>query len=148
MADPRLPPSLVKVLTKLERESCQASRLDDEPFTLSIAINYGGRQDLINASKQLALMIARGAVDPDTITEDTLSSLLSTSSLPDPDLIIRTSGEYRLSNFLLWNAAYSELYFTPTYWPDFDKHELEKALDWFAMRKRRFGARKHKVATS
>jgi undecaprenyl diphosphate synthase len=148
LADERLPKSLVQVLEKLQTESNYASRHEKEPFIFSLAVNYGGRQDILNASKRLATMIAQGTIDPEEVTEETFSSLLSTTTMPDPDLIIRTSGECRLSNFLLWNAAYSELYFTPKYWPDFDSHELDKALEWYAMRKRRFGSRAPGISTS
>lgn len=130
LEDERLPESLREVLYQLERET---SRLDTET-TLCLAINYGGRTDILRAA-------ARLAVSGDEITEESFSRMLSTDGIPDPDLIVRTSGESRLSNFLLWNAAYSELYFTDTLWPDFDETCLDEALDWYARRKRRFGAR-------
>jgi undecaprenyl diphosphate synthase len=104
-------------------------------------INYGGRQDIVNASRQLAEEIASGNIHPDNVTEDTIASLLCTCGSPDPDLIIQTSGECQeLSNFLLWNTAYSEIYFTPD-WPDFRNDSWNIALDWYAQRKRRFGSR-------
>lgn len=142
MTDKRLPSSLVQLLQQLEKDSHEVSRGETEPsLTLSMAINYGGRQDILNASKQLAILIAKGRVDPNTVTEEDFSRLLSTRNTPEPDLIIRTSGECRLSNFLLWNAAYAELYFTATTWPDFTSNELHTALEWFASRKRRYGSR-------
>ena len=100
--------------------------------TLNIAINYGGRAEIVRAAKLLA-----EAGEP--ITEENLAGRLYTTGLPDIDLVVRTSGESRLSNFFLWQCAYAELYFTDVLWPDFKTEELKKALDWFAGRKRRFG---------
>lgn len=100
--------------------------------TLNIAINYGGRAEIVRAAKLLA-----EAGEP--ITEENLAGRLYTAGLPDIDLVVRTSGESRLSNFFLWQCAYAELYFTDVLWPDFKTEELKKALDWFAGRKRRFG---------
>lgn len=105
-------------------------------IVLTIAFNYGGRQELIHATRR---MIEDG-VDPSTIDEDLFASYLYMPDLPEPDLIIRTSGEYRLSNFLLWQGAYSELYFTDKYWPDFVETDLDDALINYAQRERRFGA--------
>jgi undecaprenyl diphosphate synthase len=102
-------------------------------FNLCIALNYGGRQEIARAASLLA---AEGVTD---ITPEKLESKLYTSGLPDPDLVIRTSGEQRVSNFLLWQSAYAEFYFTPVHWPDFDANELQKALDNYARRERRFG---------
>ncbi len=104
-------------------------------MTLNLALNYSGRDELVRACKK---MIAEG-VREDDITEESLSKYLYTAGQPDPDLIIRTSGEQRLSNYLLYQAAYSELYFTDVYWPDFTPKELDKALADFAGRQRRFG---------
>lgn len=104
-------------------------------LTLNIAWNYGGRAELVRAIKQLV----ENGVAPDDITEDLVGSYLYTTGCPDPDMIIRTSGEMRVSNFLLWQGAYAELYITPTYWPDFDREELLKALNDYASRERRFG---------
>ena len=100
--------------------------------TLNIAINYGGRAEIVRAASILA-------ENGEKITEEGISAHTYTADLPDIDLVVRTSGEARLSNFFLWQCAYAELYFTDTLWPDFDKAELKKALDWFAGRKRRFG---------
>ena len=100
---------------------------------LNIAFNYGGRAEIINACNSL---IKEGKTD---ISEEDISSHLYTSHCPDPDLIVRTAGEYRISNFLLWQCAYSELYYTKALWPDFDKEELRKAIESFYSRKRRFG---------
>ncbi len=102
---------------------------------LNIALNYGGRSEIVTAVQRLM----RDGVSPDQVTEQTLSSYLYTAGLPDPDLIIRTAGEMRLSNFLIWQAAYAEFYATPTYWPDLDRQELEKALLSYAQRQRKFG---------
>lgn len=104
-------------------------------LTLTLAFNYGGRQEMLTAIRN---MIAAG-LDPETVTEETVSSYLFTSGTPDPDLIVRTSGEYRLSNFLLWQSAYSELFFTPVLWPDFGPDDLREAVADFGRRERRFG---------
>lgn len=104
-------------------------------LVLNIAFNYGGRDELVHAIQQ---MIEDG-VSADQVTDEMVSRYLYTAGVPDPDLIIRTSGELRVSNFLIWQAAYSEWYITPTYWPDFDKEEYHRALEAFAQRDRRYG---------
>ncbi len=106
---------------------------------LQVAANYGGRWDITQAARSLARQAVQGDIDPDAITDETLSAALAFSQVPDPDLFIRTGGEQRLSNFLLWQAAYSELYFTDTLWPDFDAAAFAAALAAFAKRQRRFG---------
>lgn len=106
---------------------------------LNIALNYGSRLEIIKAISALATMSKSGEIDPEEIDEKALSALLYTKDMPDPDLIIRTGGELRLSNFLLWQAAYSELWFTDLYWPDFRKRDLEEAILDYQTRKRRFG---------
>jgi len=106
---------------------------------LTIAFNYGGRQEIAEAAKILAVRAARGEIDPQTIDASMLSDHLYTADIPDPDLIIRTSGEQRLSNFLMWQAAYAELVFLPMHWPDFDRAALEDALRQYSARERRFG---------
>lgn len=136
--DARIPESLRDVLQRLERDTSTA---DDSNLTLSIAVNYGARQDILQATRRIAALVAGGKLDVKDVDETLFASCLSTAGLPDPDLIVRTSGECRLSNFLLFDAAYSELYFTDTLWPDFDAECLSSALDWFAGRRRRFGAR-------
>ncbi|MEJ8474293.1 isoprenyl transferase [Roseibium algae] len=108
-------------------------------MTLVIAFNYGGRDEITRAVKSLARDAAAGTLDPDAITSDMIGSRLDTVGIPDPDLIIRTSGEMRLSNFLMWQAAYSEFYFCQCHWPDFDEAEFDLALADFAGRERRFG---------
>jgi undecaprenyl diphosphate synthase len=102
---------------------------------VNIALNYGGRSEIVTAVQKLM----KDGLSPDQVTEQTLSRYLYTAGVPDPDLIIRTAGEMRLSNFLIWQAAYAEFYATPVYWPDFDRQELEKALLSYAQRQRRFG---------
>jgi undecaprenyl diphosphate synthase len=108
-------------------------------LNLILALNYGGRREVIDAVRKLSVKVARGEIEPDEIDESTISGELYNPDIPDPDLIIRTSGEMRLSNFLLWESAYSELWFTPVLWPDFRKEHLQEALDSFANRRRRFG---------
>jgi undecaprenyl diphosphate synthase len=107
----------------------------NDTLILNVALNYGGRQEIIDAVRRL---VADG-VKPEAIDDAVLSAYMYTAGLPDPDLIVRTSGEMRVSNFLIWQGAYAELYVTPTYWPDFDEHELELALEHYASRERRFG---------
>jgi len=106
---------------------------------LTLALNYGARQEILNAVKLLVRQFQEKKMDPSSLKEEDLEKFLYTSSIPDPDLIIRTSGELRLSNFLLWQAAYSEFYFTDTLWPDFDAGELKLALTEYENRERRFG---------
>ncbi|MCL2404882.1 MAG: polyprenyl diphosphate synthase [Defluviitaleaceae bacterium] len=106
-----------------------------------LAVNYGGRDELARAAKKLACDAVHGRLNPETINEDTLASALDTYPMPDPDLIIRTGGDMRLSNFLLWQLAYAEMYVTDTLWPDFTVAELNKALASFEGRARRFGGR-------
>jgi undecaprenyl diphosphate synthase len=107
--------------------------------TLVVAFNYGGRQEIAGAARRMAEEAVAGKLDASAINADMLSRFLDAPDLPDPDLIIRTSGEQRLSNFLLWQAAYSELVFVPTFWPDFDRATLEGAIAEYARRERRFG---------
>lgn len=112
---------------------------DNDRLTLVVAFNYGARQEIAGAAKRMAEQVAAGQLDPASINAETLSGFLDAPDLPDPDLIIRTSGEQRLSNFLLWQAAYSELVFVPTFWPDFDRTALESAIAEYTKRERRFG---------
>jgi len=106
---------------------------------LNLMISYGGREEIVRAAKELARRVAEDGLDPDDIDEDTFQSLLFTADLPDPDLLIRTSGEYRISNFLLWQLAYTELHITPVLWPDFDRERLFEAVADYQRRERRFG---------
>ncbi len=108
-------------------------------MVLNIALNYGGRWDLVQATKKIANQIQAGKLTTDAIDEDLISKHLSLANQRPVDLMIRTSGEIRISNFLLWNIAYSELFFTPTLWPDFNKEELAKIINQYQMRHRRFG---------
>ncbi len=108
---------------------------NNDRLVLTLAFNYGGRQEMIEAVRTL---VARG-IPPEEIDEETISRTLFTSDIPDPDLVIRTSGEYRMSNFLIWQAAYAELYFTPIYWPDFGPEDLHAAVLDYSRRERRFG---------
>jgi len=121
-------------LQKKLREAVELTR-DNDRLILNVALNYGGRDEIVQAIRRMM----REGLRPEEVTEETVSQYLYTAGIPDPDLVIRTSGEYRMSNFLLWQAAYSEWYFTPVYWPDFDKEELRKALEEYARRQRRFG---------
>jgi undecaprenyl diphosphate synthase len=109
-------------------------------LTLNVMVNYGGKWDITQAVKTMALRIQSGSLQPEAVTEAELSKHLNRAQLPDPDLFIRTSGEYRISNFFLWQLAYTELYFTDVLWPDFDECEFDKALHSFANRKRRYGS--------
>ncbi len=112
---------------------------DHRRMTLAVAWNYGGRADIVKAVRQLAREVAAGRVDPEAIDEACLGRHLDTAGLPDPDLLIRCSGELRISNFLLWELAYTELWFTPVYWPDFDRVHLAEAILEYQRRRRRFG---------
>jgi undecaprenyl diphosphate synthase len=108
-------------------------------LNLVLALSYGSRWEIAEAVRNIARQVASGQLKPDDINADSFSSFLTTVSIPDPELLIRTSGEYRISNFLLWQIAYSELYFTPTLWPDFSKEEFYKAILDYQNRERRFG---------
>ena len=110
-----------------------------ENMTFVLALNYSSRSEMTTAVQNIAKQVAAGEIKAEEIDEKMISESLYTSFMPDPDLIIRTSGECRLSNFLMWQASYSEFYFTPTLWPDFDKAELEKALEAYSARNRRYG---------
>lgn len=120
------------------REAVELTKNNDR-LQLCLALSYSGRWDITEAVKKLARQVKDGSIDPGEINDEMISAHLSTANIPDPELIIRTSGEYRLSNFLLWQLAYSELYITETYWPDFRRDELYKAIQSFQQRERRFG---------
>ncbi|MEM7651454.1 MAG: polyprenyl diphosphate synthase [Pseudomonadota bacterium] len=127
-------------------ENAESLMKDNNKITVVIALNYGGRQDIIAAAKAMALGLGDAIESMDSAElEDAFSSRLTTSGIPDPDLLIRTSGEQRISNFLLWQCAYAEFVFSPTLWPDFNKDDLQQALNDFGARDRRFGAVKASV---
>jgi undecaprenyl diphosphate synthase len=112
---------------------------NNDGLTLVVAFNYGARQEIARAARKLAIEVAAGRLSPDDITPERLGGHMHAPDIPDPDVIIRTSGEQRLSNFLLWQAAYSELVFVPINWPDFDRAALEGAIEEYRRRERRFG---------
>ena len=130
------PADLQMAMTRAERITEGNDRL-----FLTIAVNYGGHWDIANAAREIAKEVREGRLAPDAVDEERFSSFLALDGMPPPDLCIRTGGERRLSNFLLWDFAYTEFYFTDTYWPDFDQGELRAAFEDFASRQRRFGRR-------
>ena len=125
-------------IQKLAASAQEATAANNTLF-FNVAINYGGRWDIVQACQKLAVKVAAGEIQPSDITEEAINMQLSTTGMPDPDLFIRTSGEYRISNFLLWQAAYSEFYFTDVLWPDFNEDEFTEALIKYTNRDRRFG---------
>lgn len=130
----RLPEDVRSVLQQTIAETCTCAGM-----TLNLALNYGGRSELVDSVRRIARLCQEGNMDWQTVGEDTIQQHLFTAGQPDPDLLIRTGGEHRLSNFLLWQASYAELYFTDTKWPDFRKSEFLAAIDDFSRRQRRFG---------
>ena len=122
-----------------EMHEAEALTDDNRDLILNFALNYGGKWDIVQAAKKLARRVADGEISIDTVDEMVFAELLNTHDLPDPDLFIRTSGEQRISNFFLWQLAYTELYFSEMYWPDFSASEFEKILGCFSQRKRRYG---------
>jgi len=126
--------SLVRLI-----DDAQAKTEGNTGLNLVVAFNYGGKAELTEATRTIARAVASGALSPQDITEETISSALYTCGLPDPDLIVRTSGEQRISNFLLWQAAYAEFIFVEEYWPDFNEEIFVRVLETFALRDRRFG---------
>ena len=130
------PADLQMAMNRAER----ITEANDRLF-LTIAVNYGGHWDIANAAREIAKEVRAGRLAPDAVDEERFSSFLALGGMPPPDLCIRTGGERRLSNFLLWDFAYTELYFTDTYWPDFEEAELRAAFEDFASRQRRFGCR-------
>ena len=132
----RFSPHLQRLIARAETATEAGERA-----TLTLALDYGGRWDVAQVTRSIALDIAAGVIQPDDITEESISERLATADLPDPDLCIRTAGETRISNFLLWQFAYAEFWFTEVLWPDFDETVLDLALADYAVRERRFGMR-------
>ena len=120
-------------------ESAEAHTANNDGLHLIVAVAYGGRWDIVQATRNVASMAVRGEIDVEDIDDHMIESGMQLAGVPDPDLLIRTGGEQRVSNFLLWNLAYTELWFCDTLWPDFDEAEFDKALDYFAQRQRRYG---------
>jgi undecaprenyl diphosphate synthase len=137
----RLPTLVREPLFSLVEES-----KENRGMVLCLALSYGGREDIVGAARRLAEEVRAGRIDPDEINEVTFESRLATAQLPPLDLLIRTSGEFRLSNFLLWQTAYAELYFTEVMWPDFRREHLLEALDSYRQRERRFGLTTEQLA--
>ncbi len=131
----RLPNDIIALVDEAERTT-----RENRALTLVIALNYGGRAEIVEAARRLAENARAGRIAPEAIDEDAFAAQLSTAGIPDPDLLIRTSGEQRLSNFLLWQTAYTELVFTPVMWPEFTRAHLDAAIDEFHRRERRYGA--------
>ena len=129
-----LPDDIVALLQQAEADTANNTGL-----TLAVAFNYGARDEMVRAARKLAEAVRAGTMDASAISEDVFSQTLDTAGMPDPDLIIRTSGEVRLSNFLMWQAAYAELVFSSLCWPDFDDHALDEAILDYGRRQRRFG---------
>ncbi len=130
----RLSGEVKAALRQAEQETAAGPRL-----TLTLALSYGGRDEIVRAARKIAQRVAAGKLAPDAISANDFETMLDTAGLPDPDLLIRTSGELRISNFLLWQLAYAEFYFVDAYWPDFGPVELRQALDSYRQRRRRFG---------
>ena len=130
--------SLPKTIQKLLYDAMELTK-ENTGLTLTLALSYSGRWDIVRAVQMIALDVRRGKVSPEDISDELFSSYLQTSNLPDPDLLIRTSGEIRVSNFLLWQIAYAEMFFTKTMWPDFTSDELDEIIKNFKQRERRFG---------
>jgi undecaprenyl diphosphate synthase len=131
----RLAPDIVGMIARAETLTRENSQI-----TLTIALSYGGRAEIVAAVQAIAAEVARGSLAAEDVDEDCLARHLFTADIPDPDLLIRTGGEQRISNFLLWQCAYSELVFTKTLWPDFSRNDLEQAIDEYCGRERRYGA--------
>jgi undecaprenyl diphosphate synthase len=139
--------SLLSPVLERATRAAEAKTATNSTLSLVIAVAYGGRWDLVNAARHLAQAARSGQLDPADIDEQLLESALTTAGLPPVDLLIRTGGERRISNFLLWDLAYSELYFSDCLWPEFDRAELDRALDFFAKRQRRFGRTGQQIGT-
>ncbi|HEY0707200.1 MAG TPA: polyprenyl diphosphate synthase, partial [Polyangia bacterium] len=136
----RLPDFVRDPLDALMRDSS-----GNRAMTLCLALSYGGRESIVSTTRALCELAAKGALKPEDVNEDRFSGMLQTGGMPQLDLLVRTSGEVRLSNFLLWEAAYAELYFTETLWPEFGKEEFLRALESFGGRERRFGRTREQI---
>lgn len=137
----RIPPEARKSLYKSVEETARCTGM-----TLCMCLSYSSRWEIVDAARKLAVRAARGEIDPQSISEDDFAASLDSAGVPDPDLLIRTGGEYRISNYLLWQAAYSELFFSPALWPDFDADEFARAIRDYQSRERRFGKTSAQVA--
>jgi undecaprenyl diphosphate synthase len=131
----RISPEVAEALADIEKATSRCARLH-----LRLALDYGSRYEMVEAARSLALQALRGHLAPEEIDEERFTNTLTSRDVPDPDLVIRTAGEQRLSNFLLWQAAYAELHFCPSLWPDFDENDLQEALEDYHSRTRKFGA--------
>ena len=140
--------SALPEFVRIPLEDVIKSSKDNTAFTLVVALNYGARQEIVAAAQSLAADVAAGKVKPDAVDWSAVETRLQTAGMPDPDLIIRTSGEFRLSNFLLLQSAYAEIVFASVFWPDFDKAQLQLALAGYAKRERRFGQTREQIQTS
>lgn len=129
-------PDIQQMMQECEAKTAQNSRLN-----LSVAVNFGGRWDIVNAARKIAHQVADGTLVADQVDESVFAAAMSLGRLPEPDLLVRTGGDHRISNFLLWDLAYTELYFTETHWPDFDAQALQEAIATYTQRTRRFGRR-------
>jgi undecaprenyl diphosphate synthase len=136
----RLPKSVQDKLRSMEEETAMY-----DGMAMTIAMGYSSKQEIVNATKKIALEVQSGKMSADDINEETISKHLWTAWMPDPDLLIRTGGEVRISNYLLWQCAYSEFYFCDTYWPDFGEEDLHKAIASYQRRQRRFGKTEEQV---
>jgi undecaprenyl diphosphate synthase len=139
---------LKKLPDKLQERigKCIEDTKEGKSLTLVLALSYSSRWEITEATRQLANMAKEGLVSPDDITDEMLSAHMTTHFMPDPDLLIRTGGEVRLSNFLLWQCAYSELYFCDTYWPDFKTEDFHKAIAYYQTRERRYGKTSEQIS--
>jgi undecaprenyl diphosphate synthase len=138
----KLPPSVAAELREVERKTARNDRM-----TVLLAVSYGAREEVAAAARKLARQVRDGTIAPEDIDEERFASALATAGIPDPDLLIRTSGEMRLSNFLLWQLAYTELIVTETLWPDFREKELMAAIEEYRRRQRRFGKTTEQLAS-
>jgi len=137
----RLPRNVQEELARTAAATATGAKM-----VLNLALSYGGRSEIVTAAQTIAREVKAGRLSPEDIDHDLFARHLFTADMPDPDLLIRTSGEFRLSNFLLWQSAYTELYFTEVLWPDFSKEHYLEALQWFASRERRFGKTSEQVS--